>query len=90
MLTLIKAIIVCQVAAKFCADADGTEDGDFGDNCPLMAAYPQTYDKSVSDNKDEYFEDYPKIRFDSDHGHTLGDYPGQYPEDNQGYAICYP
>ena len=40
MLTLIKTAIVCQVAAKFCADADGEEDGDFGANCPDMAVYP--------------------------------------------------
>ena len=87
MLTLIKTAIVCQVAAKFCADADGEEDGDFGANCPDMAVYPQQ-DNSL--NRDQYIEGKPKVRFDFEGGHTLGDYPGQYPEDNQDYAVCNP
>ena len=77
MLKLLTILFVVKVAAKFCADADGSEDGDFGENCPAMAVYPQL-DIGL-DTSPEYRPDFPGIRFWPSSGYTLGEFPGQYP-----------
>ena len=76
MLKLITTLLTSQVTTKFCADADGSEDGDFGANCPGMAVYPQLDMYGLWNERHGYKPDQPGVRFDRDGGYTLGEFPG--------------
>ena len=40
MRTIYFVLLVFELSGKFCADADGTEEGVYGLNCPILASYP--------------------------------------------------